>query len=121
MLDRNPRKSMADLYRELPRTWGSPAMSPACADEVRYAVADRVLGAQGDAGARRAAGRPDDPRPRHRQRRQVTVEDGAGGLVRASSNKPELTVVVESPTSEARMRTMFEAIDRIRRESNQTI
>ena len=31
--------------------------------------------------------------------------------VRASSNKPELVVVVESPASEARMREMFKAID----------
>ena len=28
MLDRNPGKSMADLYRDLPKTWGSPTMSP---------------------------------------------------------------------------------------------
>ena len=35
---------------------------------------------------------------------RVTVEDGTWGLVRASSNKPELVVVVESPVSEARMR-----------------
>ena len=32
---------------------------------------------------------------------RVTVEDGTWGLVRASSNKPELVVVVESPVSEA--------------------
>jgi phosphomannomutase len=30
---------------------------------------------------------------------RVTVEDGSWGLVRASSNKPELVVVVESPVS----------------------
>src|SRR6476620_7345675 len=28
MLDRNPGTSMADLYAALPRTWGSPTMSP---------------------------------------------------------------------------------------------
>ena len=32
---------------------------------------------------------------------RVTVEDGSWGLVRASSNKPELVVVVESPVCEA--------------------
>ena len=42
---------------------------------------------------------------------RVTVEDGTWGLVRASSNKPELVVVVESPVSEARMRDMFKAVD----------
>ena len=58
---------------------------------------------------------------------RVTVEDGTWGLVRASSNKPELVVVVESPASEARMREMFAAVDKILRENpevgayNQTI
>jgi phosphomannomutase / phosphoglucomutase len=42
---------------------------------------------------------------------RVTAEDGTWGLVRASSNKPELVVVVESPVSEARMREMFKDID----------
>ena len=48
-------------------------------------------------------------------------------LVRASSNKPELVVVVESPASEARMREMFKAVDGVLRtypevgEYNQTI
>jgi phosphomannomutase / phosphoglucomutase len=46
---------------------------------------------------------------------RVTVEDGSWGLVRASSNKPELVVVVESPVSEIRMRDMFEAMDSVLR------
>jgi phosphomannomutase / phosphoglucomutase len=58
---------------------------------------------------------------------RVTVKDGTWGLVRASSNKPELVVVVESPVSEARMREMFKAVDAVLRthkqvgEYNQTI
>ena len=58
---------------------------------------------------------------------RFTVEDGTWGLVRASSNKPELVVVVESPVSEARMREMFKAVDAVLRthpevgEYNQTI
>ena len=58
---------------------------------------------------------------------RVTVADGTWGLVRASSNKPELAVVVESPVSEARMREMFKAVDAVLRthpevgEYNQTI
>ena len=58
---------------------------------------------------------------------RVTVADGTWGLVRASSNKPELVVVVESPASEARMREMFKAVDTVLRQHpeagkyNQTI
>jgi len=36
-------------------------------------------------------------------------------LVRASSNKPELVVVDESPVSEQRMRDMFEMVDSVLR------
>jgi phosphomannomutase/phosphoglucomutase len=46
---------------------------------------------------------------------RVTVEDGTWGLVRVSSNKPELVVVVESPVSEARMHDMFKAVDGVLR------
>jgi len=46
---------------------------------------------------------------------RVTAEDGTWGLVRASSNKPELVVVVESPASSERRRAMFEAVDAVLR------
>ena len=38
---------------------------------------------------------------------RVTLEDGSWLLVRASSNKPELVVVVESMQSEDDMRALF--------------
>ena len=38
---------------------------------------------------------------------RVTLEDGAWVLVRASSNKPELVVVVESMTSDDDMKALF--------------
>ncbi len=118
MLDRNPGKSMADLYRDLPKTWGSPTMSPHCADEVKYNVADRVVARF---KAMQAKGQPltgqkiRDVDTVNGVR--VTVEDGTWGLVRASSNKPELVVVVESPVSEARMREMFQVVDGVLREN----
>ncbi|MGY3591643.1 phosphomannomutase [Bradyrhizobium sp. USDA 4341] len=36
-------------------------------------------------------------------------------MVRASSNKPELVIVVESPVSEQRMRGMLEMMDGVLR------
>jgi phosphomannomutase/phosphoglucomutase len=128
MLDRNPEKSMADLYRALPKTWGSPTMAPKCADEVKYQVVDRVVSrfqAMQERGEK-VAGQPIRDLVTVNGVR-VTAEDGTWGLVRASSNKPELVVVVESPASEARMREMFQAVDGVLRESpevgayNQTI
>jgi phosphomannomutase len=59
--------------------------------------------------------RAKNSRSRHRQGVHVTVTDGTWGLLRASSNKPELVVVIEGPVSEAGMREMFAAVDAILR------
>ncbi|MEZ5810821.1 MAG: phosphomannomutase/phosphoglucomutase [Rhizobiaceae bacterium] len=118
MLDRNPGKSMADLYRDLPLTYGSPTMSPHCADEVKYQVVDRVVGRFADmkAAGKAVAGQTIADLVTVNGVR-VVAEDGTWGLVRASSNKPELVVVVESPVSEARKREMFAAVDAVLREN----
>jgi phosphomannomutase / phosphoglucomutase len=128
MLDRNPGKSMADLKNALPKTWGSPTMSPHCADEVKYQIVDKVVALFKEAQAKgeKVAGQAIRDLVTVNGVR-VTVEDGTWGLVRASSNKPELVVVVESPVSEQRMRDMFKAVDAVLRkfpevgEYNQTI
>jgi phosphomannomutase / phosphoglucomutase len=116
MLDRSPGKSMADLKNALPKTWQSPTMSPHCADEAKYGVVDQVVRHFEDARAKGAtvAGQPIRDLVTVNGVR-VTVADGTWGLVRASSNKPELVVVVESPVSEARMREMFQAVDAVLR------
>jgi phosphomannomutase/phosphoglucomutase len=128
MLDRNPGKSMADLKNALPKTWGSPTMAPHCADEVKYAIVEKVVKHFENAQEkdRKVADQPIRDLVKVNGVR-VTVEDGTWGLVRASSNKPELVVVVESPVSEARMRDMFKAVDTVLRQHpevgayNQTI
>jgi phosphomannomutase/phosphoglucomutase len=116
MLERNPGKSMADLKEALPKTWSSPTMSPHCADEIKYAVVDKVVKHFEGAKARgeKVAGQGIRDLVTVNGVR-VTVEDGSWGLVRASSNKPELVVVVESPVSEQRMRDMFTAMDSVLR------
>jgi phosphomannomutase/phosphoglucomutase len=128
MLDRNPGKTMSDLYAELPKTWGSPTMAPHCADEIKYGVVDIVTKRFQDMVARgeKIIGQKVTDIVTVNGVR-VMVEDGTWGLVRASSNKPELVVVVESPASEANMRAMFKAVDDVIRENkdvgeyNQTI
>ncbi|GBE42735.1 MAG TPA: phosphomannomutase/phosphoglucomutase [Rhizobiales bacterium] len=112
MLERAPGKSMSDLLRALPQTWQSPTMSPHCADETKYDVVERAVSHFSDIASDggQLAGQS--------VRELITVngirivlEDGTWGLVRASSNKPELVVVVESPTSETNMRAIFAEID----------
>jgi len=112
MLDHAPRKTMADLYRDLPRTWGSPTMSPHCPDETKYGIVEDVvsyykkLAADGGHVAGRAIAELITVNGI-----RIVLDDGTWGLVRASSNKPELVVVCESPASEEMMKAMFRHID----------
>ncbi|TBW39950.1 phosphomannomutase/phosphoglucomutase, partial [Siculibacillus lacustris] len=128
MLARNPGKKMSDLRQALPKTWSSPTMSPHCGDEVKYGVVDKVIARL---LAMKESGEPLDGHAIVEVNTvngiRVTTADGTWGLIRASSNKPELVVVIESPVSEARYRAMFHAMDAVLRENpevgayNQTI
>jgi phosphomannomutase/phosphoglucomutase len=44
---------------------------------------------------------------------RFSFDDGSWGLIRASSNKPSLVVVTESPTSEERKIKIFRFIDKM--------
>ncbi len=44
---------------------------------------------------------------------RFSFKDGSWGLIRASSNKPSLVVVTESPTSDNRKKKIFEFIDEL--------
>ncbi|MBR9824361.1 MAG: phosphomannomutase/phosphoglucomutase [Alphaproteobacteria bacterium] len=112
MLDRNPDKTMADLRRALPVSYGSPTMSPACADEDKYGVIDRIVAEYQDKAAKgeTVAGRKISSVNTVNGVR-FSLEDGAWGLVRASSNTPNLVVVVESPNSADDVKAIFEAIE----------
>ena len=111
MLDRNPDKTMADLRRALPVSYGSPTMSPACADEDKYGVIDRIVAqyqAKADGGEVIAGRKITSVNTVNGVR--FSLEDGAWGLVRASSNTPNLVVVVESPNSPDDVKAIFEEI-----------
>ncbi len=94
-----PTRAWPISKNALPKTWSSPTMSPHCDDEMKYGIVDAVVKHFETAQSRRAskvAGQPIRDLVTVNGVR-VTVEDGTWGLVRASSNKPELVVVVESP------------------------
>jgi phosphomannomutase/phosphoglucomutase len=103
-------------------------MSATCPDEEKYAVADKVRARFEDmrANGEKMGGHAIADLVTVNGVRVVT-DDGTWGLVRGSSNKPEVVVVVESPVSEARLREMFSAVDTVLREQpsvgayNQTI
>ncbi len=114
LMDRNPDKSMSDLRRALPQTWATPTMSPYCPDTEKYQVLERLVArlvAKFEAG---------EPLAGRKIAQVVTVngarvilDNGSWGLVRASSNTPNLVVVCESAHSEAEMRAIFADIDAV--------
>ena len=112
MLERAPDKTVADLKRALPKTWQSPTMSPHCDDEKKYGVVAKIVAdyeAEAKAGTTIIGQKIRDLVTVNGVR--VTLADGTWGLVRASSNKPELVVVVESPVSEANRNAIFRDIE----------
>jgi phosphomannomutase/phosphoglucomutase len=112
MLERAEGKTIADLRRALPKTYQSPTMSPHCDDEKKYGVVDKVVadyeGIAKNGGT--VAGQTIRDLVTVNGVR-VTLADGTWGLVRASSNKPELVIVVESPVSEENKIAMFRDIE----------
>jgi phosphomannomutase / phosphoglucomutase len=112
LLDRNPGAALSDLARALPRSWSTPTMSPFCPDGEKYAVVgrlvDRLQRLAADGG--RLAGRAIAEVVTVNGAR-VVLDNGGWGLVRASSNTPNLVVVCESFASEAEMRAIFADLD----------
>lgn len=112
MLDEAGNKTLSELKDSLSKTWSSPTMSPYCADDKKYDVVREITQhyrklymAQEKIMGRKIREIIDVNGVR------VVLEDGTWGLIRASSNKPCLVVVVESPTSQQDMHDMFAELD----------
>ena len=108
MLDRNPEKKLSDLRKALPLSFTSLTMSPHCDDEKKYSIVDAVVDDYqhlAQSGGKILGRAIRDVNIVNGAR--VTLSDGSWLLVRASSNKPELVVVVESMTSQGDMRALF--------------
>ena len=114
LMDRNPDKSMSDLRKALPRTWSTPTMSPYASDTEKYDILERLVAklvAKAEAGEQFAGRAIKEVVTVNGAR--VILDNGSWGLVRASSNTPNLVVVCESSESEAEMRAIFADIDAV--------
>ncbi len=105
-------KKMSELMKELPYTFQTPTMAPFCKDEEKYKVVNDMV---------------KEVQKLYKENTKISgqkitevltvngvrfsLEDGSWGLIRASSNKPSLVVVTESPSSDERKRKIFEFID----------
>ena len=110
----NQNKNISEIINELPKTYQTPTMAPFCKDEEKYQVVENLV--------KQINELKDNKTKIDGQiiSNVLTVngirfsfEDGSWGLVRASSNKPSLVVVTESPTSDNRKKEIFYFIDNL--------
>ena len=111
LLDKQ-NKMMSEIISELPITYQTPTMAPFCKDEEKYQVVEGLVKQVTEIKNNKI--KIDD---------QEIIEiltvngirfsfnDGSWGLIRASSNKPSLVIVTESPTSNERKKKIFDFID----------
>jgi phosphomannomutase/phosphoglucomutase len=103
---------MSEIINELPNTYQTPTMAPFCKDEEKYQVVEELVKQVEEIKKKQT--KIDEQLITE----VLTVngvrfsfEDGSWGLIRASSNKPSLVVVTESPTSDLRKKKIFDFID----------
>ncbi len=109
---------LSDLMSSLPKTYQSPTMGPFCKDEEKYGVIDEIT--------RKIIKIKETSQNIDNQQIdniltvngvRFSLKDGSWGLVRASSNKPSLVIVTESPTSDERKKNIFYFIDSLLKET----
>ena len=114
----NNNKKMSEIINDLPKTYQSPTMAPFCKDEEKYKIVEEMV-----------------KKVEELKKQNIKIDnqsiteiltvngvrfsltDGSWGLIRASSNKPSLVVVTESPTSNERKKNIFDFIDKLLQET----
>ena len=105
---------MSEIINELPKTFQSPTMAPFCKDEEKYEVVEEIV-------KQIEKIKKDKIMIDNQVIEEIltvngirfTFKDGSWGLIRASSNKPSLVIVTESPKSNERKIEIFRFIDKI--------
>ena len=113
LLDNDNRK-ISEIIDELPKTFQSPTMAPFCKDNEKYEVVNQLV---------KEIENIKNNKTKIDQQEiteiitvngvRFSFNDGSWGLIRASSNKPSLVVVTESPTSDERKKKILEFIDKL--------
>ena len=110
----NQNSKISELNESLPKTFQSPTMAPFCKDEDKYILIDNLT-----SNIKKL--KNDNIKIDGLTINNIltvngirfSLEDGSWGLIRASSNKPSLVVVTESPASDDRKKKIFEFIDEL--------
>ncbi len=118
LLDQQNKK-ISSIIEELPKTFQSPTMAPYCKDEEKYKLVDDLI-------KKIEKLKKDKFKIDNQEIKEIltvngirfSFEDGSWGLIRASSNKPSLVIVIESPTSNSRKQQIFKFIDHLLQKTN---
>ncbi len=110
----NQNKKISEIINELPKTFQSPTMAPFCKDDEKYKVVEELV-------KQIEKIKNEKTKIDNQEIKEIltvngvrfSFEDGSWGLIRASSNKPSLVVVTESPTSDIRKKNIFRFIDQM--------
>ena len=114
----NQNEKLDVLIKSLPKTFQSPTMGPFCKDEEKYRVIDEMIDKINKL-------KDNEFKIKGMKIKNIltvngirfSLEDGSWGLIRASSNKPSLVVVTESPTSDELKKEIFYFIDKLLQET----
>ena len=110
----NHNKKMSEIINELPKTYQSPTMAPFCKDDEKYNLVENII-------KEIEKIKKDKIKIDNQEIQEIltingvrfSFADGSWGLIRASSNKPSLVIVTESPSSEERKIKIFKFIDQL--------
>ena len=110
----NQNKKMSEIINELPKTYQTPTMAPYCKDDEKYKVVDDMV-------KKIKQLKLENTKIEGQLISEIltvngirfSLEDGSWGLIRASSNKPSLVIVTESPTSDTIKKKIFTFIDEL--------
>ena len=111
-------KKISEMIKDLPKTYQTPTMAPFCKDEEKYKVVNEMIKKIKELKNKSIK---IDSQPIIEiltvNGIRFSLKDGSWGLIRASSNKPSLVIVTESPTSEQRKKSIFDFIDGLLQET----
>jgi len=114
----NQNKNMNEIVNELPKTYQTPTMAPFCKDEEKYQlVKDVIVKINKIKEEKTKIDGQIITEILTVNGIRFSFEDGSWGLIRASSNKPSLVVVTESPSSDKRKKEIFNFIDNLLQKS----
>ena len=110
----NQNKKMSEIISELPNTFQTPTMAPFCKDDEKYNVVENLVKEiEKNKNEKTKIDNQEITEILTVNGVRFSFMDGSWGLIRASSNKPSLVIVTESPTSDDRKKKIFEFIDNL--------